>query len=128
MPDMPVRVLLDQNIPEVVAHWLREQRPRWEVKHVKEVDLAGQPDDVLFRWAQANKSIVVTYDEDFADARSHPLGEHQGIVRLRVWPTTIEQTEWALIRMLESVPEEQLHGSLIIVDNNKIRIRRRRDA
>ncbi|MBI2958122.1 MAG: hypothetical protein HYY32_04685, partial [Chloroflexi bacterium] len=72
--------------------------------------------------------IIVTYDEDFADARFYPLGKHHGVVRLRVWPTTTEQTQWALGRILESVPEERLQGSLIIIDNKRIRIRGGGDA
>lgn len=32
-------------------------------------------------------SIIVTFDEDFADSRVYPAGCHAGVVRLRVWPT-----------------------------------------
>jgi len=68
----------------------------------------------------------VSYDEDFADTRSFPLGAHHGIIRLRVWPTTTEITIAALQRVLQSVPEPDLQNSLIIVDNKKIRLRRNR--
>jgi hypothetical protein len=44
------------------------------------------------RWAQRDGSIVITFDEDFADARMYPAGTHDGMARLRVWPTTIEET------------------------------------
>lgn len=44
-------------------------------------------------WARSDCSIVVTFDEDFADARMFPTGSHPGVIRLRVWPTTIETTE-----------------------------------
>jgi hypothetical protein len=54
----------------------------------------------------------------------YPAGSHAGVVRLRVWPTTIEETETALRRLFESVPDEELLGSLVIVDREKIRVRR----
>ncbi len=54
----------------------------------------------------------------------YPVGSHAGVIRLRVWPTTIESTEAALGRVLSEVPDEQLSGSLIIVDENRIRVRR----
>lgn len=54
----------------------------------------------------------------------YPVGSHAGVVRLRVWPTTIENTETALARLLDSVAEDDLQGSLVIVDAVKIRIRR----
>lgn len=39
-------------------------------------------------------------------------------------PTTVENTEVALTRLFESVPDEDLMGALVIVDELKIRIRR----
>ena len=125
MPDQPLHLLLDQNIPGEVARWLREKQPAWKITHVGEIGLSGRPDEEIFRWAQANQAIIITYDEDFADARLFPLGSHRGIVRLRVWPTTIEVTEAALDRLLTQVPEADLTGSLIIIDREKIRLRRK---
>ena len=61
---------------------------------------------------------------DFADARMYPAGSHAGVVRLRVWPTTIENTETALARLFDSVAGEDLHRNLVIVDETKIRVRR----
>jgi predicted nuclease of predicted toxin-antitoxin system len=125
MPDPLLHLLLDQNIPGEVARWLREKRPDWKITSAKEAGLNGQPDEQVFRWAQASQAIVLTYDEDFADARLFPLGSHCGVVRLRVWPTTTEATEAALDRMLTQVPEADLPGSLVIIDREKIRLRRK---
>ena len=66
----------------------------------------------------------MTFDEDFADRRSFPLGKYAGIVRLRVWPTTIEETERALRRLLWQVPDNELRGALVIIDRRRIRVRR----
>ena len=86
--------------------------------------MIGAPDRDIFLWAQANNAIVVTFDEDFADARMYPVGTHAGVVRLRVWPTTVEQTEDALARLLDEVKDADLPGSLVIVDRSQIRVRR----
>jgi len=45
-------------------------------------------------------------------------------VRLRVWPTTVEQAEAALKRLLACVAEEDLPGSLLIVGSQRIRVRK----
>jgi predicted nuclease of predicted toxin-antitoxin system len=119
-----LRILLDQNIPPCVCEFVRERKPDWVVRHISEVGLHGAPDDAIFRWAQAEGSIVITFDEDFADARMYPAGSHAGVVRLRVWPTTIEETEAALGRLFDAVADEDLPGSLVIVDQARIRIRR----
>ena len=107
---MSLRILFDQNIPPLVCEFLRKHKPEWEVRHVSEVGLQGASDDAIFRWAQRHGSIVITFDEDFADARMYPAGSHAGVVRLRVWPTTIEETEAALGRLIESVARERLAG------------------
>jgi len=54
----------------------------------------------------------------------YPAGTHAGVIRLRVWPTTIEQSEAALDRLFSSTGDDQLTGSLIIIDAQRIRIRR----
>ena len=124
MPD-PFVVLLDQNVPRAVMNWLRALRPSWEVRHAIEVGLGGKNDREIFEWAQSQRAVIVTFDEDFADRRSFPVGEHHGVVRLRVWPTTIEETQAALERLLAEVPEGELKGALVIVDRARIRVRPR---
>jgi predicted nuclease of predicted toxin-antitoxin system len=124
MADQRPTVLLDQNVPVAVADWLRHQRPQWQIDHVNELGFAGRSDEFLYRYAQDHKSVIITFDEHFADARSHPLGRHYGVVRLRVWPTTTEATINAVSRLLSSVSENDWRNSLIIVDNHRIRVRR----
>lgn len=108
----------------MVCEFVRTRQPHWEVQHVNEVGLNGAVEDTIFKWAQIHQSIVFTFDEDFSGARMYPAGSHAGGVRMRVWPTTIENTETALVRLFESVANSDLPGSLVIVDEAKIRVRR----
>ena len=124
MAEAPLKILLDQNIPLATADWLRLQKLAWSIQHVKELGLAGRSDEFLYQWAQREGAIVITYDEDFADARYYPLGQHHGVIRLRVWPTTTEKTIEALQRLLWQLPPKEWHNRLIIIDNQKIRVRR----
>jgi predicted nuclease of predicted toxin-antitoxin system len=117
-------IVLDQNVPPVIAEYLRLQRPEWTVRHVRDIGLSGASDHVIFERAQRLGAIVITFDQDFADTRTYPVGSHAGVIRLRVWPTTIEATEAALGRLLSTTDDEVLPGSLIIIDNLRIRIRR----
>ncbi len=125
MPES-LRILLDQNVPRGVAVWLRGLRASWRVHHATEVGLAAKSDRDLFAWAQARQAVIVTFDEDFADQRSFPVGDHHGVVRLRVWPTTTEETQHALERLLAEVPDDELAGALVIIDRSHIRVRTRR--
>ena len=124
LADLTLRVLLDQNIPEVVGPWLRQRRPAWLVRHTSELDLDSRPDWEIFQYAQDHGFLIITFDEDFADRRGFAVSRHHGIVRLRIWPTTIEETQVALERLLEAAPVDEWRGALIIVDRLKIRLRR----
>jgi predicted nuclease of predicted toxin-antitoxin system len=101
-------------------------KPSWTVYHTSDVALSGKADEEVFEWAQRNGALIVSFDEDFADGRSFPARDHNGIVRLRVWPTTIEETEQALARLFSEVSTDELIGSLVIVDRSRIRVRFRR--
>jgi predicted nuclease of predicted toxin-antitoxin system len=124
MPELALKILMDQNVPAAALTWLRSQRPGWAIRHVNELGFEGRDDAFLFQWAQRESAIVITYDEDFADARYYPLGRHCGVIRLKVWPTTIEITIAALQRLLEQLPTSEWPNSLVIIDNLKIRVRR----
>ena len=121
---MSLSVILDENIPPSIADFLHSRRPHWDVKHVRDIGLRGAPDATIFEWAQQHQTIGIAFDEDFADTRMYPAGTHAGVIRLRVWPTTIEQIEAALDRLFDSTADDQLPGSLIIIDAQRIRIRR----
>jgi predicted nuclease of predicted toxin-antitoxin system len=88
VPDR-LTVLLDQNIPKAVSSWLRTLQPTWIIYHTSDVGLSGSTDEELFVWAQQHGALIISFDEDFADGRSFSVKDHHGIVRLRVWPTTI---------------------------------------
>lgn len=124
VPDEDLRLLLDQNIPQAISTLLKKKLPGWEILHANELGFQGKPDEFIYLWAQKNVAIIVTYDEDFADSRYYPLGHHHGIIRLRVWPTTIEQTQSAMDRLIADVSPTTWRNCLIIIDNNKIRVRK----
>ena len=90
----------------VSYEFVRKRKPHWNVRHVNDVGLRGAGDDFIFRWAQTDVSVIVTFDEDFADARMYPAGSDADVVGLREWPTTIENAELALARMFELVADQ----------------------
>ena len=121
---MNVSVVLDENIPPAIAIYLSRKRPDWTVRHVRDIGLRGASGKAVFDWAQKNESIVITFDEDFAEAKMFPAGTHAGVIRLRVWPTTVEAAEAGLNRMLDTIEDSALTGSLVIIDRARARVRR----
>ncbi len=116
------KILIDQNIPVGIAQWLRSIKSDWDVTHTSELQLNMSSDETIFNWAVREEFAILTFDEDFADRRTFPVTLHFGIIRLRVWPTTTEEIQNALLRVIASVDIVEIKQSLIIVDKSKIRI------
>ena len=115
--------LLDENVPVPVGQWLKGLRPHWMVHHTSELGLNGKSDDAISKWAFKSQAVIITFDEDLADKRFFSTKDHPGVVRLRVWPTTIEEIQQALDRLLTEISDEELQGALIIIDQSRIRVR-----
>jgi predicted nuclease of predicted toxin-antitoxin system len=122
---LSLAVLLDQNVPREVVPFLQALRPHWRIRHTSDVDLQHAQDDSILEYARMSNAVVITFDEDFADTRMHPVGSHAGVIRLRVWPTTVEETQRALSRLLAFATDDEIRGSLVIIDRQRIRIRRK---
>ena len=125
VPDAPLVLLLDQNVSREVVSSAASIWPECQVVHASELGMSRATDSVIVAWALANRAVVVTYDEDFADQRQFPAGSHGGVVRLRVWPTTVERTIEALSRLATEFDSQALINALVIVDNGSIRRRER---
>ncbi|MDH5721645.1 MAG: DUF5615 family PIN-like protein [Spirochaetia bacterium] len=121
---MNLKILLDQNIPFEIAGFIKSEKENWEVTHTLKIYLSTKKDSEIFSWAQENNYLIITFDEDFADQKSFPVNKHCGIIRLKVWPTIIEEVKIALKRLFEKFSDEEIYGSLIIIDKNKIKLRK----
>ncbi|MBI5386208.1 MAG: DUF5615 family PIN-like protein [Verrucomicrobia bacterium] len=60
-----MRFLVDTQLPQALATWLRESGQ--EAEHVLELGLAQGKDTQVWRYAQEHQAAVITKDEDFAE-------------------------------------------------------------
>jgi len=116
-------VLLDQNVPHPITHWLRARRAQGTLYRTSDVALSGCPDEDIFAWTSPRQAVILTFDEDVTDQRSVPIDFHAGIIRLRIWPTTSEETQDALDQLLGEIPAAEFARALAIIDRERIRIR-----
>jgi hypothetical protein len=121
--DKQLNVLLDQNVPVAIVAWLKQLRPKWDVKHTSQIGLDNTDDDTIYEWGYQKQAIIITFDEDFADKRFFSTKDHPGVVRLRVWPTTIEEVQVSLQKLFSEFKDEDLFGALVIIDRQRIRVR-----
>ena len=117
------RLFIDQNVRIEIAQALREDGH--EAFHASEVGLERRDDESIFRWAQARGLAIVTFDVDFAARAFWARDPHVGIIRLRLEPQTPEHVIPALRAFLAAYPPESLNNALVILAENKVRLRRR---
>ena len=116
-----MKVKLDENMPMALAELLRSRGH--DVSTVPEENLSGVEDSFILTRATEETRLLMTFDVDFGDIRSFPVGSHAGIVVFR-----LHDQRWAVLkepaeRLLTSGLLDRLQHGLAVVDESRIRMR-----
>lgn len=114
-----MKLKLDENMPASAAVYLRDAG--YEADTVVEEGLRGVDDGTLSRVAMSERRILLTYDADFADIRSYPLGSHAGIVIFRLQDQRWTSLKDRLRALIDSGVLRQLNAGLAVVTESRIR-------
>jgi predicted nuclease of predicted toxin-antitoxin system len=117
-----VRFKVDENLPIEVADILRAAGH--DAATVKDEALSGAPGPELAVLLKQENRALVTLDLGFADIRSYPPEEYQGLVVLR-----LPRQDKALVlqtcsRLVTALSAASLVGQLWIGEANRLRVRR----
>ena len=115
--------LADENIPPAVIDYL--QGKGFDVRAIREFVPAGSPDSEVIGVARREGMILLTFDKHFANILLYPLQRHAGIIRIRLHPPLIEDILGALENFFKNVDLAGLKGSLVILERDGFRIRRK---
>ncbi|MEW5946411.1 MAG: DUF5615 family PIN-like protein [bacterium] len=116
-----MKIKVDENMPHDPAELLRSAGHNAET--VPEEGLSGAEDPLVIKRAAEEGCLLMTFDLDFGDVRSYPIGTHAGIVVFR-----LHDQRWAVLRepagrLIASGLLERLSHGLAIVDESRIRLR-----
>lgn len=118
-----VAFLVDEDTPRSTARILRQSG--FAAEDVRDVGLRGHSDAEVFAYAQEHARAVITADLGFANLLTYPLGSHAGIVVVRIPnEVTIAALNDELLRALAGLRDDELAGSLVIVEVGRVRLRR----
>ncbi len=120
---MTQRFLTDEDLPRSLFRRLQEAG--FQASDVRDLGLRTTPDVKIFRYAQEHGYTLLSQDMGFSNILRFPLGSHHGIVVAR-FPNAIpiQVLNQSLVEALQNVNEEELRGALLIVEPNRIRLRR----
>lgn len=117
-----MKLLLDQNLSSQTTVFLDKRG--YDVVDVRQLKISGASDSVIMQRAQKEGRTIVTFDADFADISEFPLGTHYGVIRLRIFPQTLEILHPILERELALIQKINIYGCLVIIDNKRVRIKK----
>lgn len=120
-----MRFVIDEDLPRSVAPAI--ERLGYKAMDVRDHGLRGACDARVFAFAQSMKAVLVTGDRGFGNLLTYPPERHAGVLLVRLpneatLTETIERVT-AGIRIYET---EVPSGLLVIVEPNRIRLRRSR--
>ena len=98
----------------------------FEVYDVRDHGLRGQEDSKILAFAKRHEAILITGDVGFGNLLLYPVGSHAGIVIVR-FPNEISPPELNIniAHALDELSDDELPGSLTILEPGKIRIRKK---
>lgn len=96
----------------------------YSVLTAREAMLGGKSDPEILESAVKRKMVLITEDIEFGNIILYPPKTHHGIILLRFRHSLEEDIHNVLTQLLIELKPDKFDGALIIVDNNKYRIRR----
>ena len=94
-----------------------------DVLTTQEAGLAGKRDEEILAYAVMHERVLITIDMDFSNIRHYPPKSHKGIIVAKIRPRNADAVHKALKHLLNNIKPDRLSKSLVIVDQNKYRIR-----
>jgi len=118
-----LKFVIDEDMPRSTARVLKANN--FDALDVSDYGLRGKDDYEIFGFAQENKAILLTGDLGFGNLLHFPLGSHSGIV-IAHFPNELSTSELnnQILKAFKNLEENDFQGNLIILEPDKLRIRR----
>jgi predicted nuclease of predicted toxin-antitoxin system len=116
-----VRLLIDESLQHEFAAVLSGHGH--DTVHVADVGLQGAPDVDVLAKARADDRVVVTADTDFGTLLALSGASGPSVILLRRSGRRVHERARIVLLVLDLVADQLAAGSVVTVDNERIRIR-----
>lgn len=118
-----MRFLVDQNLAPLLAEELRILGH--DVVHTRDVDLATAVDEVVLRRAFDEDRVLISADTDFGFLLAESGAGRPSVVLLRLrTPRSAARLAAVLLVNLESVAADLAAGAVVVLEDERVRVRR----
>jgi predicted nuclease of predicted toxin-antitoxin system len=116
-----VKFLVDEALQDEVAH--RLESVGHDVSHVRLRGLSGHTDDEVMGLAAEEDRVLVTTDTDFGTILALSGAAGPSVLLLRGVADNVEARVNAIIDLLPRVEQALSEGAVIVVEENRYRVR-----
>ncbi|MDH5716947.1 MAG: DUF5615 family PIN-like protein [Spirochaetia bacterium] len=112
---------IDENLPTDLKNILKDNS--FDAHLVFDENIQGIDDKSLINISKKENRIFLTMDLDFSDIREYPPQDYHGIIVLRPKNQDVETINTLVKKVIPVLRNIDISGKLLIVDQNKIRIK-----
>ena len=112
---------IDENLPVEAAVLLNEAGH--DALTVRQQDLNGADDPPIFEACGREERALITLDTDFSNINAYPPKNGPGIVVMRLSRQDKLYVLEVISRLIPSLAQEPVAGTLWIVEDDRVRIR-----
>jgi predicted nuclease of predicted toxin-antitoxin system len=118
-----VKIKVDECLHHSIA--VRLRAVGYDADSVRDENLEGRPDSIIWAAAFYEQRMLITVDLDFSDARAYVPGTHPGIFIVRLPQAEQRNTpDYVLSWFADRAVVESWAGCFVVATEKKIRVRR----
>jgi len=117
-----MKMFANENLFEPIIDFLRSRGH--DVLSIRDSGLSGISDDEVYQRACREKLVIVTMDKDFSRMFRFPPQKCGGIVVVKIYKRTVDETLSIFKRFYESLQEKDILENLVIITPEGVRIKR----
>ena len=117
-----MKIKLDENLSRQLQSSLQDLGH--DVSTACDEGLSGRPDTEVMKASRIEGRLVFTLDVGFADVRKFPPGQHPGVFLFRPRTLGYRAVSDFILGFVSSASLDQLTGCVVVVDADRVRIRR----
>lgn len=118
-----MRFLVDMNLSPLTVDYLNKKG--YDAVHARVLGLKQAKDKELLKVAITERRIIITQDLDFGDLVIFSEGPTPGALIIRTRSATPQRVNSMLKRLLLTVTEEEIKGTVAVVEEDRVRIHER---
>jgi predicted nuclease of predicted toxin-antitoxin system len=117
-----VKFFANENLFEPIIDYLKSVGNT--VLSMRESGLSGITDEEVYDKACKEKMVIITMDKDFTRIFRFPPAKCGGIVVIKIYKRTVDETLRIFKRYYQKIKKEDIRGNLVIITPEGVRIKR----